>query len=82
MEDPREEVQDFAKIMEIRLQQNENKSHWTGCTLGHLLDKMKFNVEQLERALINGRDFKIINEAVDVANYAMMISDKINKGNK
>jgi len=76
---PRERVYEFAQLMESKLQNNDHKGGWKLDEYSDLLRKLKNEVEELEMALIN-RD-GAVNEAVDVANYAMMIADNLRYNN-
>jgi len=71
----RPEVQRFAELMELTLLMHDNKEHWSGITIPQLFINLVVEVAELAEA-INNYDFTAItNEAVDVANYAMMIAD-------
>ena len=77
-------VIEFAVEMERQLQDNDHKSGWGHLDLEDLLKMLKEEVEELERAICQGDILippgkkeinKIIHEAADVANFAMMIAD-------
>lgn len=80
---PREEVVWFAKQMEVKLAQNDHKSHWTGEQDYRLLAGLDSEIRELKQELIRGPNSMnadpIIEEAADVANMAMMIADKARK---
>lgn len=69
------EVDNFADIMEIKLNKNDHKTGWKSCSNTYLLTRLKNEVTELENALINGKGVTIVKEAADVANFAMMIAD-------
>lgn len=76
----RPEVADFAQRMEFVLQENDDKSHWSGETQNIL----NYNLEQARQKLhdaVCGNDHGlVIKYAVHVANYSMMLAD--NAANK
>lgn len=69
----------FAKAMELKLQANDHKSYQEA----HVLDLfvgLYGEVCELREAITNGEPpARILDEAVDVANYAMMLFDEANK---
>lgn len=72
----RAEVLWFAQAMERELQANDHKSHWSGCEVTYLLRRLRDEMGELDRALSNGAPSeRIISEAADVANFAMMVAD-------
>ena len=68
----RETVHWFANEMEFQLIENDHKSGWRGLTNAWLLNRLRQEVGELERAVIEGKN--VIEEAADVANFAMMIA--------
>jgi len=84
----RPEVQWFANRMEKKLAKNEYKTHWKYLTFESLILKMDIefselkiawkecieNIQMEDKATIEA----LINECIDVANYAMMLTDKFN----
>ncbi len=88
MDVPRKEVIWFALQMEKVLKDNDHKGTWDGCNISYLKDRLEEESEELTDTLkirvalmaagIN-IDKVVIKEAVDVANFAMMIADIINK---
>jgi len=76
--DLRPEVQEFVHAMESTLRQNDYKGGWKDCSPFFLFSKMADEVVELGRALLKERSADEIRaEAVDVANYAMMIFDVV-----
>ena len=68
-------VNRFAEIMISKLNENNHKSGWKNCTNSYLLKRLREEVDELEKALINGKGhFEIGREAADVANFAMMVA--------
>jgi hypothetical protein len=72
----RPEVQAFAELMELSLRSNDHKGGWSDSSSLYLLSKLLKHVSLLSDSL--DMDFKLptVLEAVDVANYAMMIGDR------
>ena len=85
---PRPCVEDFALDMELKLRANEHKGGWDDCDLEFLLEKL---TEEKRELVVATRKFddnhysvnppnsqlkqKVIDEAADVGNIAMMISN-------
>ena len=84
----RPEVQWFANRMEKKLAKNEYKTHWKYLTFEALILKMDIEFSELKIAwkeCIENSQMgdkvtieALINECIDVANYAMMLTDKFN----
>lgn len=72
----RPEVQIFGQAMERALAENDHKGGWMSETDVYLLERLKDEVRELEQALACGSDEAIMHEAVDVANFAMMLFDR------
>jgi NTP pyrophosphatase (non-canonical NTP hydrolase) len=77
---PRPEIEQFAMIMEEKLQKNDHKGGWTGCAAHALLDRLRQETDELEEALIHKSPEEVCLEAADVANFCMMIADIARKG--
>ena len=76
----RDELAWFANKMESVLRCNDHKRHWTGMSTAQLLTRLRQELRELERetkrdGTLDGGTWKIIKEAADVANFAMMIAD-------
>lgn len=71
----REEVLWFAERMELKLKANDHKGHWSGEGYKYLLQRLKEEVSELENALEHMPSAIVIDEAADVANFAMMLAD-------
>lgn len=73
----REEVRWFAGLMEGQLRANDHKGGWHSMTKFQLHERLEEEVKELEQAILGGgHSERIIREASDVANFAMMIADK------
>lgn len=84
----RPEVEAFARLMELKLRENDHKGGWRHDCVGDLLQLLREEAAELKEALrsrvnlVNvppaldreGRAL-IGREAADVANFAMMIAD-------
>lgn len=70
---------EFAREMEKKLHDNEHKGHWDGCDPRWLLRRLKQETGELDRAMKQakgpGTARFVVEEAADVANFAMMIAD-------
>jgi NTP pyrophosphatase (non-canonical NTP hydrolase) len=75
----RPEVAEFAIDMELKLMRNDAKGDWRGMDVGQLLDLLEAELDELADAVMNGTDDDVIDEAADVANFAMMIADVCRK---
>lgn len=73
--DFRPEVLAFARLMEDRLQANENKGGWRGCHVVWLFNRLMGEARELEHELDTEQYLWVDKEAADVANFAMMIVD-------
>jgi hypothetical protein len=74
----REEVRRFAQMMELKLKANDHKGGWQNCSPLFLLGRLKEETAELEQEIRKwflADKEQIIKEAVDVANFAMMIAD-------
>jgi NTP pyrophosphatase (non-canonical NTP hydrolase) len=82
---PRPTLNWFAKQMEIKLRENDHLCGWKDCTIEWLLSRLGEEVAELEDAMgccsrcgvkrIAFDAQEVIQEAADVANFAMMIAD-------
>ncbi len=79
-----QEVQRFAKLMQIKIDRNKYKDGWPhnkkgergwkSCSLNFLFEKLKEECLELKAAVILNKKEDIKYEAADVANIAMMIA--------
>lgn len=65
----------FSTRMEAKLRANDWKGGWRGMGHRELLDLLGLEFEELAEAIAAGSAKGIIDEAADVANFAMMIAD-------
>ena len=78
----RPEVLWFAEQMEITLRKNDHKGGWSEdkCSMNYLHERLHEELGELTYATGlsgQGTKEKIIEECTDVANFAMMIADRI-----
>jgi len=76
----RTEVSWFAGEMEKRLKANDNKGGWQSCSIWWLYKRLLEETGELAEVLSGARDGNSTKEAADVANFAMMIADQVEKG--
>ena len=69
-------VTGFAVKMILKLQKNRHKAHWSTVDYEYLFDRLTEEVEEL-RSAMEWPDGDIVSECCDVANFAMMIADKL-----
>ena len=65
----------FVDEMEARLKANSYRGGWGTENPAHLINRLFFQVGQLEDAVRAGEK-DIIRRAADVANFAMMVADR------
>jgi hypothetical protein len=76
----REPLQNFVKAMEAKLKKNDHKGGWEDCFVdGYLFQRLQDEMEELEKALERNDGPALMDECVDVANFAMMIYDILAK---
>jgi len=76
----KKDVRWFADIMEMELQNNQDKGDWGKCSYGFLLKSAIKNIFQVDEALKESNiPLSIIKSCADVANFMMMIADKFNQ---
>lgn len=72
----RPEVARFALLMEAKLRANDGKKrHWLDCPLQYL--SLRLTQERKELAAALGQGSGVGAECADIANFAMMIADKV-----
>ena len=78
---PRQEVLKFAQEMERKLRLHDDRPHWKDSDFDYLFGRLKEEFfELLDEVTSEEIDpKKIIDEAADVANFAMMIADNARK---
>lgn len=88
----RPSVAKFAEVMEKKLKLNDYKGGWEDCNNEYLLTRLEEEAKELrtlaeryglgtidEDNLSKGKRNKVINECADVANFAMMIAENIER---
>lgn len=70
----------FGEDMERTLRRNDHKNEWQTRPLSWHLRRLRGEVLELEEAIEGGVTQEIIDEASDVANYAMFIRDRVANG--
>jgi len=70
---PRAQVVAMAQAMERKLRANDSKGGWKDCDVTWLLGRLADEMGELRRAV--GGEGSVLDECVDVANFAMMIAD-------
>jgi hypothetical protein len=78
----REPIRWFATKMESELRANDHKGGWSDCNIWWLLSRLREEVDELEVAMhmATAGDIgwdEVIAESADVANFAMMIADRV-----
>ena len=68
-----------SKMIEKLLDREGEKISWEYCTISKLLGFLEQEVRELEVAFEQCNPRDVAREAVDVANYAMMIFDNANR---
>lgn len=71
----RPELQWFVKQMELKLQENGHKKHWSTLHPDYLIERLYQEASELWEAIGKRDASEIVKEAADVANFAMMIAD-------
>ena len=74
----RKELKWFAEIQERKLKQNDYKHHWSNLSDDQLFHKLMMEMAELFEAISTWDSFEVIDECVDVANFAMMIASNRN----
>ncbi len=68
----------FAAAMEAKLRANDHKTGWAGIDVRDLWQMLLEELFELEQAIEEGGD--VVGEAVDAANFCMMIADVAKRG--
>lgn len=80
--DPRKAIVIFAQKMEERLLENDEEKGATGwlnegCTVRYLHDSLTEKLSQARQAMNDCSIYDLDKRCVDIANFAMMISDRL-----
>ena len=71
------EVLEFAQDMQKKLNENSHKGGWGNCLFIYLLNRLEEEVAELRDAMVSNQKREVvIAECADVANFAMMITDR------
>ena len=73
----RQSVATFAQAMEEKLRENDYKGGWKGCDMQYLSMRLTQEREELRKAVERGDPTEVLREAADVANFCMMIAEKV-----
>lgn len=75
----RKAVKDFAVLMEEKLRKNDHKSHWSKESFTYLFSRLDEEMKELNQAVASAKTDceRITDEAIDVANFLMMITDNM-----
>lgn len=71
----REPLQQFTEKMELKLIKNDYRGGWGNRDILFLINRLRGALSELNYAIRLDNKSMIADEAVDVANYAMMIAD-------
>jgi phosphoribosyl-ATP pyrophosphohydrolase len=72
-ENLRPEVLAFAKAMEAKLRMNDAKGGWGNLTAGQVVKRLREELEEMCTAALM-QEGGVLEEAADVANFAMMFA--------
>jgi hypothetical protein len=67
----------FTSQMEQKLRANDHKDGWHDCEIDWLFDRLSEEAGELRLALQHRKGLAIIDECTDVANFAMMLADRV-----
>lgn len=73
----RKEVAEFAYAMERKLQKHDVKTHWRELPIEALRRLMMLEIEEYNVAREFFTGVEAMKELVDIANFAMMLRDRI-----
>lgn len=78
------EVKRFAEAMIEKLNEPKNleKGNWVNCSFAHLQKRLLEEIKELEDVIEkwwddDASEEEVLKECADVANFAMMIADKV-----
>jgi hypothetical protein len=77
LETVREPVRWFATQMERKLRKHDDRDGWGTFRLDQLFERLCEEVDELRLEVERRAGLGIIGEAADVANFAMMIADRV-----
>lgn len=67
----------FSELMTQALIKNAHKDGWSGCNVRWLVGRLGEEVEELDNALSIRNWQEAIEECADIANFAMMVAERI-----
>ncbi len=70
-------LQDFSLVMEEKLQEKDYKGGWEGMSVRELKMRLEEEIDELDEAIEAVDLREILDECVDVANFAMMIYNNV-----
>lgn len=73
----RDEVTEFAAAMELKLRKNDHKTGWHDQPIEAHIKLLRIEMMELDVALDHLGDEVAAKECVDVANFALIIRDKL-----
>lgn len=73
----RPEVAEFAVAMELKLRKNDHKTGWRDQPIEAHIKLLRIEMMELDVALDYLGDEEAMRECVDIANFAMIIRDKL-----
>lgn len=73
----RQEVAEFAVAMEAKLSNNDHKTGWHGQPIEAHIKLLRIEMMELDVALDHLGDEAAAKECIDVANFALIIRDKL-----
>lgn len=82
----RAELARFVRIMEGKLVATDYKAHWNhtdqisgdhALPMSYLFGRIQEEVRELATAMEGGKPHHIVQEAADVANFCMMLADRV-----
>lgn len=76
----RKELATFAEAMEAKMQKNDHKTDWKTLPIEALFQKLLIEIEEFKVAQKYESVSEAQNELVDVANFCMMLFDRLGKG--
>lgn len=76
----RESLISFANAMEAKLVKNDHKTEWSKLPVDAFIRRLKNEIAELDMAIDYETPDKAMGEAVDVANFGLIIWDVIRNG--
>jgi hypothetical protein len=73
-------VNEFSRIMKMKLHENMHKGSWETCTYDYLRSRVDEEIKEFDLAISEGRYIDAMVEAGDVGNFFAMINSNIDSG--